>query len=97
MIVGVALVLATTVTIYAQSAFALRSNPGCGDVLPCPPGGNGVRDGQTAPGLATACANPTAGQDNPNCNGGNPGGDHGNPNNGQPTGQSIISGLHLHR
>lgn len=75
-LIGVALVLAT-VTVYTQSAFAFRSNPGCGDVLPCPPGGgNGVLGGgpQTAHGLATACSNTTVEQHNPNCSGTRPSG-----------------------
>jgi hypothetical protein len=59
-LIGVALVLATT-TVYTQSVSAVYT--GGGGSL----GGAGTTDGQTAHGLATACANPTVGQINPNC------------------------------
>jgi len=59
-ILGLALVLATAV--YTQSAFA-DSVGGAGGR-----GGNGVTDGQTPPGLTTACAaNPNVASHNPNC------------------------------
>jgi hypothetical protein len=66
MILGVALMLAATVTVYTQSAFAFAQGGSGGD------GGNaagaGVIGGQTTHGLIpTACANPTVDQNNQNC------------------------------
>ena len=58
MILGVALVLATA-AVYTQSASATATPHGNN--------GNGVTDGQTAHGLATACSHSTAADNNPNC------------------------------
>jgi hypothetical protein len=62
MILGVSLVLATTV-IYTQTAFAIKVNNN----------GNGVTDGQQAHGLATACSHSTVADNNPNCSQTSPG------------------------
>jgi hypothetical protein len=70
MIVGVALVVAAAATIYTQSAFASSiTTAGAGATA-------GVRDGQTAHGLATACSHSAVAEHNTkHCGGQTPTGD----------------------
>jgi hypothetical protein len=78
MVLGVALILATA-TVYTQSASAtISQHNNCSDDCNAGTtgtgGGNGVTDGQTAHGLANACAHAP---NNPHCGG------------QTPTGQSL--------
>jgi hypothetical protein len=77
MIVGVALVLATTATVYTQSALAVSSSStgSGGSGTSGASGAAGTTDGQVAHGLATACSHSHAAEHNPHCGGQTPTGD----------------------